>query len=139
MKDTNEYNPLLETIARLPVLPPRNAIITPQDVNIIPLRDNEGRWLQGQSAHPEGRPPVKHCISDQLRRILDLSPEEIKDFKPTTGAQVIALRMYKDSDSQVLKELLNRAEGKVTDVVDMRTQAVSILYEMVKPKEDKEA
>ena len=114
---------------RLPQYPPREVDIT--------KRDNEGRWLSGQSAHPQGRPLVAHCISDQLRLILNMSMEEIKAFKPATGAQVIALRMYLDRDPQVLRELLNRAEGKVRDTVDLQTTATSIIYELAKPKEDK--
>jgi len=151
MKDTNEYNPLLETIARLSqptplqtvdIIPTTNAALVPLVEPEKQVRNNFGdsskpfQWKPGQSGNPLGRPKKEATVTSLVQEILDQT--DSKSGK--THAMLIAEAMVKLAlkDPQVLKELLNRTEGKVTEVVDMRTQAVSILYEMVKPKEDKD-
>lgn len=87
-------------------------------------------WKPGESGNPLGRPKKALTITSLLRDKLD-------EKDPKTGetyAQGIVKAMLKNAlkDPQVLKELLNRCEGKVTDVVDMQGTSVSITYELVK-------
>ena len=43
------------------------------------MRDNKGKFLPGQSAHPQGRPKGK-TIKEQVREYLKEHPEEEKKF-----------------------------------------------------------
>ena len=90
-------------------------------------------WKPGQSGNPAGRKPKALTITSLLKDKLDT----IDPLTKETYAQGIVKAMLKQAlkDPQVLKELLNRCEGKVTDTIDMQTAGVSILYELVKPKE----
>jgi len=125
---------------RLPVLSPiiidepEKLIATEKQLKLSHFGDKLQQWKPGQSGNPAGRPKKGDTITSQVQEIL----EQTDSKSGKTHARLIAEAMVKLAlkDSQVLKELLNRCEGKVTDAIDMRTEAVSILYELVKPREE---
>ena len=131
---TEEINPFVDIIESLHI--PIVEVVTPEVSDKPAVRDSNGRFVANNTANLAGRPLLKHTVSDQLRRLLDMTDEEIDKFKPKTGAQVIALKMYNGADDpQVLKELLNRTEGKVTDSIEIGPRDVSIRYEQVEGRE----
>ena len=92
-------------------------------------------WKPGQSGNPLGRPKKQDTITSLVKDILDKTDDKTNK----TYAQLVAEAMVKGAlkDPQILKELLNRCEGKVTESIDMQTQGISILYELVRGREDK--
>lgn len=129
-----KYTDLITHSTPLPLdkLPDREkSDITP--INIV--RDEKGQFLPGSVASP-GRPRRSKSISDQLQHIINMSQEELKAFTPNTGAQMIALDMFKNSkDPQILKELLNRVEGKVVEQIEVEQRSVNIVYELERGKD----
>ncbi len=91
-------------------------------------------WQPGQSGNPLGRPKKQDTITSLVKDILDKTDDKTKK----TYAQLVAEAMVKGAlkDPQILKELLNRCEGKVTEQIDMQTTGVSILYELVRGRDD---
>lgn len=100
------------------------------DKHLAQVRGLKPPWKPGQSGNPLGRPKKALTITSLLRDKLD----EIDPKTGETYAQGIVKAMLINArkDPQVLRELLNRCEGKVTDVVDMQGTSVSITYELVK-------
>ena len=99
------------------------------------IRDSKGRFVAGTPPiQPNGRPKKENTITDQVRELLKLSPQDAKEFKPSNAAQVIAHKFYLQAmnDPQLLKELLNRLEGKVIEQIELDQRQVSIQYELVK-------
>jgi len=84
----------------------------------------------GQSGNPAGRPIKALTITSLLRDKLDQIDPKTRE----TYAQGIVKAMLAQAckDPQVLKELLNRCEGKVTDTVDIQGTNVTITYELTK-------
>lgn len=85
----------------------------------------------GQVLNPSGRPPNIKYISDILKDLL-VQKDAGSD---KTNAELIAEAMValaKDTDKRghvlMLKELLDRAEGKVLDTHRIEIQPVSIVY-----------
>ena len=78
-------------------------------------------WEPGQSGNPDGRPKKPECISSQLRDLIEGQPIKLfeqwkKKERELTGAQIIAMAMFakmKKGDHQLVKEGLNRMEGRV--------------------------
>ena len=151
--DSVQDNPFLETIKRTrtegpsnltPIVEPGellpansdNAAVIPIDSSGAKHRGNRANllppWQPGQSGNPKGRRKKEDTITSLVQEIL----EETDTKTGKTHQRLIAEAMVRLAlkDSQVLKELLNRCEGKVTDTIDMRTEAVNILYEMVQPE-----
>lgn len=82
-------------------------------------------WKPGQSGNPNGRPPKPLCITSQVKVMLDEPaelPEDAPDFmKGWTRAQLVAYNMIVASYKPippVLKELLERVEGKVITPIE---------------------
>ena len=90
-------------------------------------------WQPGESGNPLGRPKKDACITSLVKDILDK-----KDKTGKTYAMLIAEAMVKQAlkDPQILKELLNRTEGKVVDSVDIQGTHVTITYELTKREDD---
>lgn len=90
-------------------------------------------WKPGQSGNPAGRPTKEACITSLVKQYL-----ETKDKHGQTYAQLVAEAMVKGAlkDPQILRELLNRCEGKVKDEIELETRSVSILYQLVKGRDD---
>ena len=89
----------------------------------------DGKWLPGNNANLNGRPPKAHCVSDLMYELLTKDPDEvIKAWNegPKTGAMKVAHSWYKKlatSDMTALKEALDRVEGKVpTPIVGANDQ-----------------
>ena len=93
------------------------------NANLIPFQP-------GYCGNPLGRPKKDACITSLVKDILD--KKEAKSG--LTYAQLIAEAMVKQAlkDPQILKELLNRTEGKVVDSVDIQGTNVTITYELTK-------
>lgn len=73
-------------------------------------------WKPGQSGNPGGRPKRKP-ISDAYTAIL-----EAKNTDGVTGAQMIALAMFKQAlkgNVQAVKEITDRVEGALRQSVDV--------------------
>ena len=109
--------------------------VKPRNIHELTGRErslaNLRRFPPGNNANPKGRPKKENTISSILQDLL----KQKDKATGKTQAQLIAEAMLKQAlhNPQVLKEVLERCEGKVTESVDMRTTGVSILYELVKP------
>ncbi len=92
-------------------------------------------WQPGQSGNPLGRPKKQDTITSLVKDILD----QVDGKTKKTYAQLVAEAMVKGAlkDPQILKELLNRCEGKVREEIDMQTTGVSILYELVRGRDER--
>ena len=60
-----------------------------KQVEIMPQRDGNGRWVPGQSGNPKGRPCKGACLTDALRAELD-APCVLADGSEGTRAQRLA-------------------------------------------------
>lgn len=72
-------------------------------------------WAPGQSGNPGGRPKTK-VVSDLIKARL----ARISDDDPRTDAERVADVIVDGAlggDIQFIKELLNRVEGKVAEVI----------------------
>jgi len=88
------------------------------------------RWKPGQSGNPKGRPKGIRYISESLRELLDQ-----KDKDGRTNAQLIAealIEAAKNPNSKMasglIKEILDRTEGKVPDKVEETDTPVTIIF-----------
>ncbi len=117
---TTEYTGVLETVKQSP---------------ITHFGDKLKQWQPGQSGNPLGRPKKQDTITSLVKDILD----QVDGKTKKTYAQLVAEAMVRGAlkDPQILKELLNRCEGKVREEIDMQTTGVSILYELVRGRDDK--
>ena len=100
--------------------------------------DNLIPYKSGESGNPGGRPKYKP-ISDKIREILE--KEYTKDGK--TYAEHIAEEVIKELldpignlkhgyNTALLREILDRSEGKVADKHEIETGDISIVYKQVK-------
>lgn len=79
-------------------------------------------WKPGQSGNPSGMPKGTPSLTRAYAKILALSPDDLKRFKPENHAEVIALRQvkraitsnldYGNTANAVAKEIADRLEGK---------------------------
>ena len=82
----------------------------------------DNQWKPGQSGNPGGRPKGK-SITAELRKLIDRgdTAEELADILYRMGRKDLA----------ALKELLDRTDGKVTDVHKFEGDIpVSIVYKI---------
>ena len=88
------------------------------------------RFKPGQSGNPAGGIKKEARLTSLLKEQLDIIPPG----KDKTWRQLIVEAMLKNAlrDPQVLRELLNRCEGKVVDNVDIQGTNVTITYELTK-------
>lgn len=78
-------------------------------------------WEPGQSGNPAGRVKKEVCVTSQLRALIEGRPIKLfekwkKNERNLTGAQIIAMAIFakmKKGDHQLVKEGLNRIEGRV--------------------------
>lgn len=96
------------------------------------------RFKPGQSGNPSGKPKTKH-ITDILGKLLDAEASEGK-----TNAEAIAeelIKLVKDAKQRgyapMLKELLDRVEGKVPDTHKIESDVpINIIYKQVGDRDD---
>jgi len=72
-------------------------------------------WKPGQSGNPHGRPMKGAALSDSLRKLLEMSLEEFKSYKPQTVKEQIALntiQMALEKEIFGLRETYDRTEGR---------------------------
>jgi hypothetical protein len=108
-------------------------------------RDSKGRFIEGSVANPAGRPKDGQSWSAIISEIGDMYPEDINAFIPKNNdlGRIIAqlpksvqmkylviMRVYAalmfEPTSGLLKEFLDRMEGKVMQPVDMTTAGEKI-------------
>jgi hypothetical protein len=109
-------------------------------------RDERGRWKKGTPPpNPAGRPKDGASWSAIISEIGDMYPEDILAFLPKNndlGREVaklpksvqmkylVIMRVYAalmfEPTSGLLKEFLDRMEGKVSEHIDMTTQGEKI-------------
>lgn len=107
-------------------------------VNTPRTRDKNGRWLSGHSPNPRGRPKDGESWAAIIKACGDMYPEDIIAFigkdnplgaqiaqlpkgvqmKYLITARVFASMMFEPSSS-LWKELMERAEGKIPDHLNL--------------------
>lgn len=79
---------------------------------------NDGRWKKDDS------------ISYQYNKLLRMSPDEFKEYKPETMAQKIAYKRLSISVTEAglydTKEITDRTEGKAPQTIDMTSNGETI-------------
>lgn len=76
-------------------------------------------WKPGETGNPGGNYKRTPKVSNAYARLLAMSPDELESFKPTNGAEIIALEQFnnarkgKPSDQLgAAKEIVDRTEGR---------------------------
>ena len=69
-------------------------------------------WQKGQSGNPKGRPALKP-ISDMYRKLLVQNPEKLERFC------MKQIEMACEGDTNAIKEITDRVEGKPLQSVDV--------------------
>lgn len=80
------------------------------------MSDKPGTWKPGQSGNPKGR-PKRRTITEELCKLLDQPDETGKQ-----GWQQVAellLRLAKEGDRAMLKDLVDRTDGKPKQTVEL--------------------
>jgi hypothetical protein len=77
---------------------------------------NLQRFQPGQSGNPGGRRKGVPSITHAIERIIALSPAELKAFKPSNQAEVIALQRIKDA-ARELNPSTASAQMKATEMI----------------------
>ncbi len=109
-------------------LEPSNKQMTSRERSNANLRPE---WKPGESGNPLGRPPKDVSITSHIKRLLEQEGE-----KGRTNAELIAqalIDIAKDSlntkgKASIVKEVLDRVEGKVKDTLLVEGGSVSINY-----------
>ena len=94
----------------------------------------ETRFKPGQSGNPGGLPKGTPKMSVAYMKLLALSPDELKSFKPKNVAEEIALKQVRAAckSSKALasvKEITDRTEGKVPQRVEVKEDNVDAYEE----------
>lgn len=80
-------------------------------------RDEKGRFIPGVSGNPGGKPQgIKH-VSTVLREMLD----QLVEGMDITHREALAKKIYRmsliEGNTQMIKEIMDRTEGKVTEII----------------------
>lgn len=78
-------------------------------------RFTAGRWKQGESGNPKGRPLDKKYISEALKGLLASNPQLLRELVEAI------IKEAKKGNIQAFKEISDRTEGKVTEVIELDT------------------
>src|SRR6185503_6059898 len=82
-------------------------------------------FVRGKSGNPGGVKKGTIFISEAYKRMLAMSPEELKRYKPKSVAEEIAMRQAKDARGDLplqpslpaAREIADRTEGKAPQTV----------------------
>lgn len=73
----------------------------------------------GAEANPRGRPMAGGALSECLRRLLDLAPEELAKYRPMLGnektAKTLILKAWglaEKGDMRAISEIFDRCDGR---------------------------
>jgi hypothetical protein len=88
------------------------------------------RFKPGQSGNPGGNHRGTPKITNAYARLLKMAPDEIANFQPQNGAEVIALRQFieaigGDSPLRYAQEITNRTDGPVRRLDSVKEQTES--------------
>lgn len=80
-------------------------------------------WKKGQSANPGGSPGKQVRVDVAYKKIIALPPEEFADFKPSSIAEVMALRQVTEAIASkkplpYAQEITNRTDGPIVRKVE---------------------
>lgn len=98
---------------------------------------NRGRWRKGQSGNPKGRPRKDVSVTSLIKELLDKPAEYIAPGATPgdkTWRQMIAKAILlgaSKGNPQLVKELLDRLEGKVASPVELGTGDKPVRVEIV--------
>jgi len=94
-------------------------------------------WKPGQSGNPNGRPPKASCVTSVAKELLDKPadlPPDAPDFmEGWSWAKLIAYNFIVKTakiDAPILKEFLDRTEGKVVQPVEASGKGGAPLFDM---------
>ena len=85
-------------------------------------RNEFGQWLPGASGNPSGKPRTKK-MTDALKRLLELSPEQRAKYHPLDGNEEAA---------KMLLESAFKGDGKFSQ----RVHALALIFDRVEGKPD---
>lgn len=96
-------------------------------------RDDRGRWTQGHSGNPSGKrtnPPLGAAIRERL--------DEIVEGGLTRGQRIarILVDMAEAGDLRAIREVLDRADGKPTQAVQLNAHEEIVLRPVVFERRD---
>lgn len=85
------------------------------------------RFQKGKSGNPGGLPKGTPKISAAYARLLALTPEELKEFKPANTAEELALKQIRaalmgkpQATLNAVKEITDRTEGKARQPLELK-------------------
>lgn len=93
------------------------------------IRDEAGRWVEGHSGNPEGRPKRK-TLTELIHDRLDREPEGWKDLVE------IIISMAKKKDKEIIKELWHYTDGMPRQKTDVDVTSGGESLVIVKDKKD---
>jgi hypothetical protein len=83
-------------------------------------RDEQGRFKEGSSGNPNGRPKKGHAITDVIRQMMDEKPE----IKKALATKLFELAL--GGDLAAIRELMDRLEGRALQGLDLTTDGEAL-------------
>ena len=88
---------------------------TSPNIHSNSLANLKPAWRKGQSGNPGGFPKAER-VDIAYMRLISLSPDEIANFEPKTGAEIIAFKQFVEACSNkkslaYAQEITNRTSG----------------------------
>jgi len=97
------------------------------------MRDEQGRWLPGESGNPDGRPIDNISILPYIKRKL----QEVPPNERRTYAECIATRIVRAAageieltDGATIRDLLDRLDGKPKQTIETHNDLDQEWYEL---------
>jgi hypothetical protein len=79
-------------------------------------RDKAGKFLEGTSGNPNGRPPKGYSLTDMVKEMLSSNPRRKKELIKT----IFNLAIHK-GDPTMIKLIWNYMDGQPTQSIDLNT------------------
>ena len=102
----------------------------------------KGNWVKGQSGNPKGRHRKDYSITSLAKELLD-QPADERFLSPSdygkTWRQAIAKALLVGAlnlNPGIMKELLDRLEGKPTQPIDVGEEGLPILVKVIEKRKD---